>query len=60
MEKIEVKLTYTKSTKGTHVYTDSEGAEVADVPIPSLYIRRGFIPNTPPKTITVTIEENND
>jgi hypothetical protein len=47
-------LTFTRSTKGTHVFSDdSDGA-----PIPTLYIRKTAFPtDTPPKVIVVTIDE---
>ena len=49
MKTIEMK--FTKSTKGTHVYgDDSENA-----PVPTLYIKKGALPDKPPITITVVI-----
>jgi hypothetical protein len=44
-------LTYSKSTKNTHVYkNDEEGA-----PIPSLYIKHAALPSKPAKIdITIT------
>ena len=49
MKTIEMKLT--KSTKGTHVYgDDSENA-----PVPTLYIKKGALPDKPPAKITVVI-----
>ena len=48
---IKITLTYSKSTKNTHVYkTDEEGAA-----IPSLYIKRGALPDKP-ETIEVIIK----
>jgi hypothetical protein len=46
-----VKMTLTKSTKGTHVYGDSS----PDAPIPSVYIKRGALPTNPPASIEITI-----
>ena len=46
-----VKLTLSKSTKGTHVYAnDSETA-----PVSSVYIKRTALPATPPPVIEMTI-----
>ena len=48
---IKITLTYSKSTKSTHVYkTDEEGAAV-----PSLYIKRAALPDKP-ETIEVIIK----
>lgn len=48
---IKITLTYSKSTKNTHVYkTDEEGAAV-----PSVYIKRDALPEKP-ETIEVTIK----
>lgn len=51
MEKtISMKLS--KSTKGTHVYN-----EVGDEPIiPTLYIKKSGLPDSPPKNINIRIE----
>lgn len=50
--KTEVNLTYTKSTKGTHVYgTQEDGAAVS-----SVYIKRDALPKDAPKVIKLTIE----
>jgi hypothetical protein len=46
-----VELTFVKSTKGTHVY----GSDLADAPLPSVYIKRSALPETPPKVIVVTL-----
>jgi len=48
-----IKLTYKKSTKGTHVYVDDS----LDAPIPSLYVKRKALPEDAPKSLTITIEE---
>lgn len=45
-------LTYSKSTKGTHVYKDA----CDDAPVPSLYIRKSALAGDRPTTITVTIK----
>lgn len=50
--KKQFKMTLTKSTKGTHVYGNGE----PDCAIPTLYIKRGALPSTPPEQITVTVE----
>lgn len=47
-----IKTTLTKSTKGTHVYGNSE----PDVAVTSLYIKKATLSNPPPQAITVTIE----
>lgn len=53
MKKIVLVMTHTKSTKGTHVY----GNDDTETPVPTLYVKRDALPATPPKSITVTIEE---
>ena len=45
-------MDYSKSTKGTHVYSNSEN----DTPVPTLYIKRSTLPQDAPKSITLTIE----
>ncbi len=52
MQTTTVKMTLTKSTKGTHVYGNTE----PDIAVPSLYIKKASLPNPPPQAITVTIE----
>jgi len=47
-----IKMTLTKSTKGTHVYGNAE----PDVAVPSLYIKKAALSSPPPQVITVTIE----
>lgn len=48
---MEVKMSLTKSTKGTHVYSaDQDGAA-----IPSLYIKKDTLPTPPPQTITISV-----
>lgn len=48
----KVTLTLVMSTKGTHVYTDDS----ADATIPTLYIKKSWLPSTPPASITLTVE----
>lgn len=50
--KKQFKMALTYSTKGTHVYGNGE----PDCAIPTLYIKRGSLPEVPPVHITVTIE----
>lgn len=45
-------MQYEKSTKGTHVYTNTS----ATAPIPTVYIKRDSLPKDPPKQIALTIE----
>lgn len=52
---MNVKMQFSKSTKGTHVYTAIDGGE--DV-IPTIYIKRGALPKVAPQSITITIEVN--
>lgn len=54
---LEVTLLHTKSTKGTHVFTDDS----EDAPIPSLYIRKSAFPgDDPPRAIVLTISEGKE
>jgi len=50
--KKQFNMTFNKSTKNTHVYGNGE----PDCAIPTLYIKRGALPSTPPEQITVTVE----
>ncbi len=50
MAPITVTLTHAKSTKGTHVYAGDT--------IPTIYVPKSVLPNPPPQTITVTIQES--
>lgn len=46
------KMTFSKSTKNTHVYcADSDEYAIATV-----YIEKAKLPNPPPQHITVTVE----
>lgn len=45
-------LALTKSTKGTIVYGDLS----PDAAIPSVYIKKSALPETPPPQITITLE----
>jgi len=47
---LKIEMHFSKSTKGTHVYSGDDTA------IPSLYIKKEALPGTPPEKITVTIE----
>ena len=49
-----LKLTLTKSTKGTHVY----GSDDKDAAVPSVYIKRSALPADPPQAITLTLEHD--
>ena len=50
-EQFDVEMTYSKSTKGTHVFVAP-----ADAKITSLYIRKEAFGSEAPKTITVTVK----
>ena len=45
-------MEFSKSTKGTHVYANSE----SESPVSSLYIKRSELPSKPPVNITLTID----
>ena len=49
-------MEFSKSTKGTHVYANSE----ADAPVSSIYIKRSELPSNPPANITLTIDFEDD
>jgi hypothetical protein len=51
-----IKMEFTKSTKGTHVYANND----ADTPVSTIYIKRNGLPSTPPATITLSLEFNED
>lgn len=48
---LKVKLTLSKSTPGTHVYSTSD----AQAPVKSVYIAKSAITGEPPKEVTLTI-----
>ncbi len=54
MDNLTVKMIFAKSTKNTHVYHS------VDTAIPSLYIAKSGLPSDPPKTITVTVTEDDN
>ena len=47
-----IKMEWSKSTKGTHVYANNE----SDTPVPTIYIKKNALPSEAPKKITLTIE----
>lgn len=49
-----ITMQFSKSTKGTHVYTDDSDL----APIPTLYIKRASLPKNPPESIKLTVEYN--
>jgi hypothetical protein len=53
-----IKMNWSKSTKGTHVYANDEPG----TPVSSLYIKRSGLPSEAPAIITLTIdyEDNNN
>ena len=51
-EKHMLAMTLTKSTKGTHVYGDSSD----DAPIPTVYVKKGALPDKPPQTIELIVK----
>ena len=55
MAKLTVKLSLTKSTPGTHVYTCAAG-ERATVPVSSVYVAKSAFKGEPPKEVTLTVE----
>jgi len=51
-----IKMDWSKSTKGTHVYTNNE----PDAPVSSIYIKRNGLPSNAPENITLTIDFEDD
>jgi len=47
-----IKMDWTKSTKGTHVYSNNDPAS----PVSTIYIKRSGLPTEAPATITLTLE----
>jgi len=47
-----IKMDWTKSTKGTHVYSNNEPGS----PVSTIYIKRSELPSDAPVTITLTLE----
>lgn len=50
--KIEVKMSHTRSTKNTHVYHNEESG----ISIPALYINKKALTDPPPENIIITVE----
>ena len=46
-----IKMDWSKSTKGTHVYSNSE----PETPVSTIYIKRSALPDKAPGDITLTI-----
>ena len=53
--KFQVVLELDRSTKNTHVYAQCSGS--AELSVPTIYIYRGAMPETPPPMINVTIDD---
>jgi hypothetical protein len=47
-----IKMEWVKSTKGTHVYGNSD----PETSVATIYIKRSGLPSEPPGHITLTIE----
>lgn len=47
-----IAMDWSKSTKGTHVYSNSE----PDAPVSTIYIKRNAMPDKTPAKITLTID----
>lgn len=52
--KITVKLTKDRETKGTYVFK----SDADNTPVPSIYIRKSAFSGDAPQAITLTIEES--
>ncbi len=52
MAPVTATLTLTKSTKGTHVYSEATPSV-----FPTIYVQKSALPTPPPVSITVTIQE---
>ena len=48
----KIVMHWSKSTKGTHVYANSE----PDSPVSSIYVKRSELPSEAPSSITLTID----
>ena len=51
-KQIVAEMAFSKSTKGTHVFTDDKDG----APITTLYVKRHGFQGDPPSSITVTVE----
>lgn len=51
-----ITMNWSKSTKGTHVYSNDEN----NTPVSSIYINRNSLPSEAPQNISLTIEYNDD
>lgn len=47
-----IKMTWVKSTKGTHVYSNDD----LDTPVTTIYIKRSGLPSDAPANINLTID----
>jgi hypothetical protein len=57
MKTIAAILHLDTSTKGTHVYKEDQGLSRDAKTFPTIYIQKHALPDPPPRTIRVTIEE---
>lgn len=51
-----ITMNWTKSTKGTHVYTNDEN----ESPVSSIYIKRSSLPSEAPQSISLTIKYDDE
>lgn len=51
-----IKMNWTKSTKGTQVYSCDD----SDTPVSGIYIKRNALPDKAPASITLTIDFDED
>lgn len=51
-----ITMNWSKSTKGTHVYSSDED----DTPVSSIYIKRSSLPSEAPQNINLTIEYSDE
>jgi len=57
---IDIKMTFEKSTKNTHVYEEAAIHQGREAVIPKLYIRKAAFSETPPNVIKVIITTEED
>lgn len=51
-----ITMNFSKSTKGTHVYSNDEN----ESPVSSIYIKRSSLPPEAPQSISLTIEYDDE
>ena len=56
MDTIKITVSYVRSTKRKHVYSDATGNEGDQVMFGALYIPKEFLPTSPPDKVELVLQ----